>query len=94
MTLAVEALHDLVVSILVTHEEGASDWAAVRVRPVRPKGKYNSKIVMSVRQLWPHALRQLSKYALKLIYFNPAGGRVGRVTDCGVRGLWFKSLSR
>ena len=22
---------------------------------------------------------------------NPARGRVGRVTDCGVRGLWFKS---
>ena len=23
--------------------------------------------------------------------YHPASGRVGRVTDCGVRGLWFKS---
>ena len=29
-----------------------------------------------------------------ILYNHPARGRVGKVTDCGVRGLGFKSLAR
>ena len=35
---------------------------------------------------------QESDLVMSKIPFHPARGRVGRVTDGGVRGLWFKSL--